>query len=529
MTNTWTLGHILERRAAEHPERTLLVAGGRSWTYGQIDAQAAALAAALGELGIEQGDRIAIDLPNWGEWAIALCAAAKLGATVVPVNPRLNYHELKYQLRHAEVSVAFTAERHGGIDYLQLFEDVLAELPDLQYVITVGQEDLWYDDRIFQFEDLLSSGAGRAVPRPREITDESDLAILYTSGTMGKPKGVCLSHRNVTEAAVRTGEALEVEPSDRILVSMPLFAIFGFSVLVGTLAAGATVVLQERFDPAEAVDLIAREEVTVLHGVPTTYQLLMREPTFDPSRFRHLRTGVVAGGAVSEDLVRRIRRWCDVQVAYGLTETGPTVSITRFGDPEDKRLTTVGRPLPGVEVKAVDFVTGALHGPEAVGELAVRGPNVMRGYSRMPAETARSFSPEGFFLTGDLAIIDEEGFLRIVGRSKETIIRSGYQIYPREVEDQLRAHPAVDDVCVIGVPHEILGELVCACIVPVEGAVITGEEVKTFARDTMADYKIPDLVRFFDAFPMTGSGKIKRRELERVVALDVTSTVTSLT
>jgi fatty-acyl-CoA synthase len=249
----------------------------------------------------------------------------------------------------------------------------------------------------------------------------------------------------------------------------------------------------------------------------------MREPSFDPARFPHLRTGIIAGGPVRAELVRRVRKWCDVQIAYGLTETGPTVSVTRFADPPEKRLTTVGRPLPGVEVKAVDFVTGALHGPEAVGEIAVRGSNVMRGYARMPGETARSFTPEGFFLTGDLGIIDEDGYLRIVGRSKETILRGGYQIFPREVEDQLRAHPAVDDVCVIGVPHEILGELVCACVVPVEGAVITGSEIVDFARDKVADYKLPDLVRFFDAFPMTGSGKVKRRELERTVALDHTA------
>ncbi|MEJ7809859.1 MAG: AMP-binding protein [Gemmatimonadaceae bacterium] len=524
MTNSWTLGHVLASRAAEHPERTLLVAGGRTLSYGQVNTQATALAAALGELGVEAGDRVAIDMPNWPEWIVALCGAARLGATVVPLNPRLNYHELKYQLRHAEASVAFAAERYDGTDYLQLFEDVLADLPDLQYVITVGQEELWYDDRIFQFEDLLSSGTGREPPPADGIVDTSTLAVLYTSGTMGKPKGVCLSHRNIVETAVRTGEALEMDATDRVLVAVPLFDIFGFSIVVGTLAAGATVVLQEKFDPAEAARLIEREEITVLHGVPTHYQLLMRDPAFDPSRFKHLRTGVVAGGAVGDDLVRRIRRWCDVQVAYGLTETGPIVTVTRFSDPEEKRSSTVGRPLPGVEVKAVDFVTGALHGPEAVGELAVRGGNVMQGYSRMPAETARSFSPEGFFLTGDLGIIDEEGYIKIVGRSKETITRGGYQIYPREVEDQLRAHPGVDDVCVIGIPHDIMGELVCACIVPVEGAVITGEEVKTFARDTMADYKIPDLVRFFDRFPMTGSGKVKRRELERVVALDHTAT-----
>ena len=527
MTSSWTLGHVFATRAAEHPERTLVAGAERSFTYGQIEAQATALAAALAELGIGRGDRIAINLPNWPEWIITLLAGAKLGATVVPINPRLNYHELKYQLRHAEVTVAVTAERYAGEDFLQLFEDLIAELPDLQYIVTVGREELWYDDRIFQFEDLLSSGQGRPVPAPVGVDDGADLALLYTSGTAGKPKGVRLSHRGIVETAVRTGEAVEVEPSDRVLLAVPLFAIFGFSVLVGTLAAGAAVVLQDAFDAAGAIRLIEEERVTVIHGVPTMYHLLMREPGFDPRRFRHLRTGIIAGGSVSEELIRRVRRWCDVQVAYGLTETGPTVSITRFTDPEEKRLTTVGRPLPGVEVKAVDFVTGALHGPEAVGELAVRGPNVMLGYARMPGETARSFSPEGFFLTGDLGIIDEEGYVRVVGPSRETIVRGGYQIYPREVEDQLRAHPAVDDVCVIGVPHDILGELVCACIVPVEGAVITGREIKGFARDTMTDHKIPDLVRFFDAFPMTGSGKVKRRELERMVALDHHATLGS--
>ena len=523
MPSQWTLAHLFVRRAEEHPTRPLVVAGGRTLTYEQVHAQSDAFAVALAELGVEAGDRVAINLPNVPEWVIALVACAKLGATVVPINPRLNYHELKYHLRHAEVSLAITVERHAGIDYLEVFEDLIAELPDLQYLVTVGREELWYDDRIFQFEDLVSSGEGRSWVPSGRTQDDSDLALLYTSGTMGKPKGVRLSHRAVVETAVRTGEAVEVDPTDRVLVSVPLFAIFGFSVLVGTIAAGATLVLQPEFEAAEAIRLIEREKVTVIQGVPTTFSLLMRDPSFDPSRFRWLRTGVVAGGAVGEELVRRIRRWCDVHIAYGLTETGPTVSVTRWTDAADKRLTTVGRPLPGVEVKAVDFVTGALHGPEAVGEIAVRGYNVMSGYARMPGETARSFSPEGYFLTGDLGIIDEDGYLRVVGRSKETIIRGGYQIYPREVEDQLRAHPAVDDVCVIGVPHEILGELVCACVVPVEGAVITGEELKDFARDTMADYKVPDLVRFFDGFPMTGSGKVKRRELERTVALDHTA------
>ena len=522
MADAWTLADLFGRRAAEHADRTLLVADGRVVSYGQMEARAGAMAAALAELGVGAGDRVAVNLPNCPEWVVALLALARLGAIVVPINPRLNHHELKYQLRHAEVSTVFTVERRGEVDYLQIFESLLAELPDLLYVVTVGEEDLWYDDRIFQFEDLLSSGTGRPVPEAPELDEQSDLALIYTSGTMGKPKGVRLSHRSIVETAVRASEAVELEPGDRMLAAVPFFTIFGVSVVVAALGTGATLVLQEEFRAAGALELLEREKVTVLHGVPTMFHLLMREPGFDPARFPHLRTGIIAGAPVSEELARRVRRWCDVQLAYGLTETGAAVSITRFTDPEDKRVGSVGRPLPGVEVKAVDLVTSALHGPEAVGEIAVRGPNVMSGYARMPSETARSFSPEGFFLTGDLGIIDEDGYIRIVGRTRETIVRGGFQIYPREVEDQLRAHPAVDDVCVIGIPHDVLGELVCACIVPVEGAVITGGEIKHFARDTMADYRIPDLVRFFDAFPMTGSGKVRRRELERTVVLDHT-------
>jgi fatty-acyl-CoA synthase len=397
---------------------------------------------------------------------------------------------------------------------------LLGDLPDLQYIVTVGEEDLWYDDRIFQFEDLVSRGTGRVLPAGAGASDDADLAVLYTSGTMGKPKGVRLTHRALVENAVRSAEVVGLSPDDRVLAAMPFFAIFGFSVMVGTLATGATLVLQPTFDPVEALALIARHRVTVVQGVPTMFHLLLRAEGFDPARLGTVRTGVIAGSSVDEALVRRVRRWCDVLVAYGLTETGPTVTITRFTDAEEHRVASVGRPLPGVEVMAVDVVTGALHGPEAVGEIAVRGPFLMGGYLRMPAETAKVHTPEGFFLTGDLGIIDEEGYVKIVGRRQEAISRGGTVLYPRELEDRLRTHPAVDDACVIGLPHEVLGEQVCACIVPVEGAVITGSELKRFAADTMAEDKVPDLVRFFDAFPMTGSGKVRRRELARAIALD---------
>ena len=305
---------------------------------------------------------------------------------------------------------------------------------------------------------------------------------------------------------------------------MPPFTIFGVHVILTTLLSGATLVLQEHFDAAATLEQLERERITVFHGVPTMFQLLMRQPAFGSRDLSRVRTGIVAGAPVSADLVSRIREWNDVQVAYGLTETGPTVSITRFEDPLEKRERTVGRPISGVDVKVQDAATGMLHGPEAVGELAVRGPNVMTGYHRMPKATEASFTAEGFFLTGDLAYVDEDGYVTIVGRRKEMIIRGGYNIFPRELEDLLRTHPAVEDACVVGIPHELLGELVCACLLPVEGAIITGEELKQFTRDHLADYKVPDLVRFFDTFPMTGSGKVQRRELAQMVGLEMSST-----
>ena len=519
MATSWSLAPLVEQRAQEHPTRVLATNGERTWTYQQVDTDASSLAAAFSELGLGTGDRIAVNLPNGVEWIIATLAAAKLGAVVVPVSPQLSIHDLRYQLRHAEASAVVTIEKWDGVDFLQRFEELLGDLPDLQYVVTVGDEDLWYDDRIFQFEDLVSSGAGRPVPRPAVYDETADLAVMYTSGTMGKPKGVPLSHRALVENAVRVAELLEISPDDRVLGAVPFFAIFGFGVMLGTMARGATIVLQPSFDPARALALIADAKVTVLHGVPTQYHLLMREEAFNPSRLTSLRAGVIAGSSVDEALVRRVRRWCDVLVAYGLTETGPVVTITRFADNDDRRLSTVGCALPGVEIMAMDLMTGALHGPEAVGEIAVRGSNLMRGYLRMPAETTKVMTPDGFFLTGDLGIIDEDGYVKIVGRRQETISRGGMQLYPRELEDRLRAHPAVDDVCVIGVPHDVMGELVCACIVPVEGAVITGSEIKRFAQETMAADKVPDFVRFFDVFPMTGSGKVRRRELARAIAL----------
>ena len=518
------LAEVVGRWVVAAPDREALVYPAGRLTYRDLDARATAVAGALTDLGLAPGDRVAVDLPNRPEWVISLLAAARAGAVLVPLNPGLGYHELKYQLRHAEVSVAVVGDGAGDPESFEVFDELLGELPALKHLVPVGRGDAWYDDRVFPFDELVRRGArrGAALDEGRAGTDP--LALVYTSGTMGKPKGVLLSDVGVVRAALAAAAALDLRAADRALGVAPLFTIFGLQIAVMSLATGGTLALVERFEPAPTLELIERARLTVVHGVPTMFQLLMRHPTFSDRDLTACRTGIVAGGPAPASLVAAIRQWCDVQLAYGLTETGATVTMTRSDDPPEKRLGTVGRPLPEVDVRVVDVTSGTLHGHEAIGELAVRGPGSMLGYYRMPAETAKSLTSEGFFLTGDLALIDEDGYVQIMGRRKELIIRGGSKIYPRELEDLLRTHPAVDDVCAIGIPNELLGELVCACVIPIEGAIVTGEELKAYVREQVAAYKVPDLVRFIDAFPQTASGKIKRRELAQVIGLELSTT-----
>jgi fatty-acyl-CoA synthase len=518
-TNGATIASVLATRATTQPEGVFLHAGDETITFGELEAKAESLAASLRNLGIEAGDRVAVVLPAWPEFVISMFAISKLGAILVPLNPHLTGPELQYMLRHSEAVAAITAEELGEVDFLQLFEELLHQLPDLQYLITVGEEDLWYDDRIFQFEDLLSAGVGRDYPSDPPQGEDDLFAILYTSGTTGKPKGVELSNASLLYVAGATADAVELSPEDRVIGVTALFHVFGLGPgLLGCLIKGASLILQEAFDGPTTLDLIERFGATVHYGVPTLFVTELHEQRAAARDLTSLRVGLVAGAPVGEDLVAAVEEEIckPLLIAYSLTECASTVCITRPAHALEKRLYTVGRPLPSTQIRILD--PGGEELPEeSVGEIGVKGRGVMRGYYRQPRETSAWFQSDGFFRTGDLGMMDEDGFVHLVGRRKEVIIRGGFNVYPREVEVRLQVHPAVREAAVVGVSDDILGEALCACIVPIEGAIVTEQEIRDWCAMILAEYKVPDVVSFLDELPLTGTGKVRRVELSRMV------------
>ncbi len=516
-----TLASVLARRATSDPESPYVRWGDGVVTAGRIDADAEALAASLSHLGIGPGDRVAVVLPPCPEFVVAVFAAAKLGGVVVPMSPRASTVDLQYMLRHSEASCAITIEQGEQGDYLQVFEDLMPQLPDLQYVVTVGEEDLWYDDRIFQYEDLLSAGAGRdyAAGGPHGGEPDDVFALVYTSGTMGKPKGVELSHAALLAAAAGTAEGVGLRPDDRVVGITSFHHVFGLAAgLLSTLLAGASIVVQGRTDPGGILDAIERHGATVLYGIPTLFVSELEEQERRPRDLGTLRMALVAGAPVADELVPRLAETLGVTVltGYTLTEMASMVTMTRPSDPDWKRRFTVGRPLEATEVRILG-PDGEDLPVESVGEIALRGPGMMRGYYRQPRQTAATYAPDGFLRSGDLGLLDEEGYLHLVGRTKDVIIRSGFNVHPREVEARIESHPAVQETAVIGIADPLLGEAVCACVVPVEGAIVTEAEILDWCREVLADEKVPDLVRFVDDLPRDDTGRLRRGELARRV------------
>lgn len=515
------LASLLAQRATTDSGCIYLRFGDRTYTVGQVESDAESLAAALANLGLQRGDRIALILPPRPEFVVAMFAAAKLGVVVVPLNPRASTVDLQYMLRQSGASCAVTIERAFGLDYLEIFEDLMPQLPELQYVVTVGDEDLWYDDRIFQYEDLLSSGAGRdyRTDQASAVAASDTFALVYTSGTMGKPKGVELSHENLIAAAAGTADGLALDSADRVLGISALFHVFGLGPgLLSTLVSGASIILQEDAAPASTLDDVQTFRATVHYGIPTLFVAELEAQRMEPRDLTSLRVALVAGAPVGDELVAALEEAFGVTVltAYSLTETASTVSMTVPGDAGEKRRFTVGKPLPGTDIRILGPDGDELP-IESVGEIRVKGPGLMRGYHRQPRETAAAYDGAGYLMSGDLGILDDEGYLHLVGRSKDVIIRSGFNVYPREVEARIESHPAVREVAVLGVADSLLGEAICACIVPVEGAIVSELEILEWCRETLADAKVPDFVQFWDELPRTDTGKLRRVDLSRRV------------
>ncbi len=515
----FTVSRVLSQRATSDPESLFVLTRGARLTYGDADAKAEALAASLANLGVTPGDRVAIVLPPCPEFVISLFAVAKLTAIAVPLDPRLTDPELQYNLRHSGAVGAVIAETLNGIDNLHVFEELTPLLPELQFLVTVGEDDLWYDDRVYPFQDLVSAGAGRDFPMSDLDPTIDPFAIVYTSGTTGKPKGVELTHQNLIHPAAATGDAVRLEPGDRVVGVTALFHAFGLGPgIIGSALVGAGLLLQDRFDPAECLDLVESERATVHYGVPTVFAAELREQRVRARDLSTLRVGVVAGAPMPESLFQAVEEEIcpNLLTAYSLTEASSTVAITGLNDSPEVRRMTVGRPVADTQIRVLDPAGDELP-VESVGELAVRGPGVMKGYYRQPNETAAGFSDGGFFRVGDLGIVDEDGYVHLVGRSNGVMIRGGSNVYPREIEDRLHAHPAVREAAVVGVEDELLGEAICASIVPVEGAIVTEDEIREWCRRTLADHKVPDEVTFLDELPMTGTGKVRRVELARLL------------
>ncbi len=506
-SNIWQL---LAQNKETNGSREAIVLNGHRLTFAEVISRAEKLAAGLFKMGLRKGDKLALLMPNWPEFVIAYFAAARLGAILIPLNIRYRENEISYMLRNSEAKFLITCTEFGNFDFLGLLHKLRPGLTDLQHIIVVGQAS--GAPGFTSWETILGEGSPESLPEV-DINPQEDLFILlYTSGTTGNPKGAMLTHFNIVWNSLVIAEALDCTSQDVILGAVPLFHVFGITCCVALSALlGASLVLIDIYNPGEALRLIQTERVTVHHGVPTMFILELNHPNFANYDLSSLRTGIIAAAPAPAEIIRRIRKemGCEIASAYGLSETSPDLTITHFSDSDEVRAETVGRAVPGVEIKIVND-DGEELPPGEVGELVCRSPGLMKGYYKMPEANRASIDEQGWFSTGDLATLDENANVRIVGRKKEMINRAGFKIYPREIEELYYQHPKVQEVALIGLPDPFLGEKTCACIKLREGQQAEVEEMKDFVRPKLADFKVPDQIKFVDSFPMTASGKIKK-------------------
>ena len=512
-----TIGESLRRVAERFPEREALVVRHQAYraTYAELWRQVDAAARGLVARGVRKGDRVGIWAPNRYEWVVTQLATARVGAILVTINPAYKTAELRYALDKAGVSLLVMARGFRGTDYLAMLADVRDSCPRLRQAIVL--DDDW--------EGLLADGrqVSDTALAEREATLHADDAInvQYTSGTTGAPKGATLTHRNILNNAYFTGRSLGYREDARVCVPVPLYHTFGMVIgTLGCLTHGACMIIPgEGFEPAAVLAAVEEERCNSLYGVPTMFIAELAEPDFARYDLSSLRTGAMGGAPVPVEVMHQVRSLMhmdEVAIACGMTETSPVATQTAPDDPLDKRVGTVGRVHPHVEVKIVDPATGATVPRGTPGEQCTRGYNVMLGYWNDPDATAAAIDADGWMHTGDLAVMDDDGFVSIVGRLKDMIIRGGENIYPREIEELLHGLPDVSEAEVIGVPSRRFGEEVMAWVKLRDGATTTGPELAAACRGRVAGYKIPRHWKIVEAFPMTITGKVQKYRLREL-------------
>jgi fatty-acyl-CoA synthase len=535
-----TIGDALQRAVERWPDAEALVSAHQHvrWTWAEFDRRSRALAEGLLAIGLRTGDRVGVWAPNCAEWALAQFATARAGMIQVNINPAYRLAELEYTLNKVEVKALIAAERFKSSDYVGMVETLAPELaaatpgalaaarlPHLRAAITLGGARPGW----LRFDDVAQAGgeAERAeLARIEARLDRNQpINIQFTSGTTGLPKGATLSHRNILNNAYFVGLAMGLHEGDRLCIPVPLYHCFG--MVMGNLNCavhGATMVYPcEGFDPLAVLRTVEAERCTALHGVPTMFIAELEHPEFDRFDLSSLRTGVMAGSPCPIEVMRKVRErmhMSEVGIAYGMTETSPVSFQTSSDDPVERRVSTVGRVQPHLQVKIVD-AQGATVPRGQPGEVCTRGYSVMLGYWNDAEKTAEAIDAEGWMHTGDLATLDAEGYCNIVGRIKDMVIRGGENIYPREIEDFLFRHPKIEDVQVVGVPDVKYGEELCAWIKLRAGESAAAEEIIAFCRGQIAHYKTPRYVRFVDAFPMTVTGKIQKFEIRRAMIAEL--------
>ncbi len=506
-----TVGGLLAALARDYPDHPALVAPSARWTFADLERRAEVCARNLLALGLRKGDRVAVWATNRPEWVLLQFALARAGIILVTVNTALRAAEVEYLLRQSQANALFLISGFRDLNYVEIFRS-LPPLPDLRHVFFLERDAA--PERMRSFAELEQ-------PRPPVEYEPQALDdvinMQYTSGTTGFPKGVMLSHRNIVNNGCAIGDVLRYTPADRVCVPVPLFHCFGCVIgVLGCYTHGAAMVLVESFDPLKVLQAIHDERCTSLYGVPTMFLAELEHPEFARFDLTSLRTGIMAGALCPVSLMGRVRKEMhipEMTIAYGLTEASPVITQTRADQPREKRLTTVGTALPGVEVKIADPQT-LEEAPRGVeGELLARGYLVMKGYYRDPEATARALTPDGWLRSGDLATMDAEGYVTITGRLKELIIRGGENIAPKEIEEVLRKHPAVSDAAVYGVPDDFFGEEVAAAVRLKPNREVAPEDLRRFVRERLARFKAPRDIEFVEAFPQTASGKIQKFRL----------------